>query len=540
MSSLPIPDREPERLARLIGLGVLDTLPQRAFDDITALAQTLCGTPVALITLIDRDRQWFKSRRGLDITETPREFAFCAHAIMAPDQVTVVEDLRKDPRFADNPFVNGPPDVRFYAGAPIVTDDGFALGTVCVVDLQTRQLTDTQIDGLRHLSALVVTLLEHEQARRVEAARHIDAALASNERLTAMATAGLDLQAYIDRDGIYRHVNQTYLDYNACQADDVIGQHVSTQVGDDLYRTLVGRQIARALQGEPVFYQRLADYKGRGQRHVEVALLPVRQADGHIAGVVMRAHDIEALKQNEVRLARTVDLLERKTREQQRFIHMLSHDLREPVNGINNFGSLLIEDHGRDLPPPAQRYLDFVRQGGERLSRLIDNLTAFAGLDTHALQLETVDLARLVGQVREAMAPVLAASGGRIDIGPLPVLTADPALLRLVMENLLGNALKFVRPGVAPCVRIEATQEHGHHQVQVCDNGVGIATERQHAIFGMFNRLHNRRQYDGTGLGLAICQRVADLHQGRLTVDSTPEQGSCFTLYLPTQAVGPH
>ena len=125
-------------------------------------------------------------------------------------------------------------------------------------------------------------------------------------------------------------------------------------------------------------------------------------------------------------------------------------------------------------------------------------------------------------------------------MGPLPVLTADPGLLRLVLQNLVGNALKFVRPGVAPRVRIDATQDDLFHQIRVCDNGVGIATEQQHAIFGMFNRLHNRRQYDGTGLGLAICQRVADLHGGRLTVDSTPDQGSCFTLYLPTRAVGPH
>ena len=118
------------------------------------------------------------------------------------------------------------------------------------------------------------------------------------------------------------------------------------------------------------------------------------------------------------------------------------------------------------------------------------------------------------------------------------MLTADPTLLRLVLLNLLGNALKFVRPGVPPRVRIDATQDDAFHQLQICDNGVGIATEHQHAIFGMFNRLHNRRQYDGTGLGLAICQRVAELHDGRLSVDSTPDQGSCFTLYLPAHPPG--
>ena len=129
----------------------------------------------------------------------------------------------------------------------------------------------------------------------------------------------------------------------------------------------------------------------------------------------------------------------------------------------------------------------------------------------------------------------------RLRIRPSPLwVRSDEVLFKRILFNLVGNALKFVRPGVAPRVRIDATQDDLFHQIRVCDNGVGIATEQQHAIFGMFNRLHNRRQYDGTGLGLAICQRVADLHGGRLTVDSTPDQGSCFTLYLPTRAVGPH
>ncbi|MDP3832735.1 MAG: GAF domain-containing protein, partial [Hydrogenophaga sp.] len=149
------PANEAQRLARLHGLGILDTLPQKAFDDISALAQVICGTPVAMVTLIDRDRQWFKSRIGVDMTETSRELAFCSHAILDPDHVTVVEDMTRDPRFLDNPLVSGPTHVRFYAGAPIVTDDGFALGTVCVVDLQERQLHPVQLDALSKLSGLV-------------------------------------------------------------------------------------------------------------------------------------------------------------------------------------------------------------------------------------------------------------------------------------------------------------------------------------------------------------------------------------------------
>ena len=199
MHTAPLPPNEEQRLARLRGLGVLDTLPQKAFDDISALAQVICGTPVALITLIDRDRQWFKSRIGVDETETARELAFCSHAILDQDKVMVVENMVQDERFHDHPLVTGPTNVRFYAGAPIVTADGFALGTVCVVDQMARQLHSVQLDALSRLSALVATLLEHEKARQVEAARTAHAAKLEHEELTAMAAAGLDLQAYIDR-----------------------------------------------------------------------------------------------------------------------------------------------------------------------------------------------------------------------------------------------------------------------------------------------------------------------------------------------------
>lgn len=538
MSAAPLPAREPERLDRLIRLGVLDTLPQRAFDDITALAQAVCGTPIALISLVDRDRQWFKARRGTDLTETPRHQAFCAHAIHQPDDVLVVPHPETDARFADNPLVTGEPGVRFYAGAPIVTSDGFAVGTVCVLDHQSRPLDATQMDALRRLAALVATLLEHGQAHQEQQAQQLDAARASTERLTAMAAATLDLQAFLDADGIYRHVNQTYLDYNACRAQDVIGQHVSARVGDALFRNVVGPQLERALRGEPVFYQRVVTYRGRGPRHMEVALLPVRQNGGPVSGVVMRAHDIEPLKDNEQRLASTVAELERKTREQQRFIHLLAHDLREPVNAVNNFGGLLHDDHRTHLPLPAQRYLGFVREGGQRLSRLVDSMAEYAQLEEHEPQMAPVDMAALAHELRASMTGPLATSGGRIDIGPLPVMRGDAVLLRLALRHLVGNALKFARPGVAPHVQLAGARDGAFDRIDIRDNGIGIAPEHQAAVFDLFNRLHHRRQYDGTGLGLSICQRVADLHRGHLTLTSAPAEGSTFTLHLPARPAG--
>ena len=137
----PIPDNETARLTALERCEILDTAAEQGFDDITFLAAQLCGTPVALISLVDRERQWFKSRVGLDVTETPREIAFCAHAIMEPEQLMVVNDASKDLRFASNRLVVGTPDIRFYAGAPLLAETGEPIGTLCVID-RTPETTE--------------------------------------------------------------------------------------------------------------------------------------------------------------------------------------------------------------------------------------------------------------------------------------------------------------------------------------------------------------------------------------------------------------
>ncbi len=156
---VPIPKDEKQRLAALGRYKILDTPPEEAFDDITELAAHLCDTPVALMVLIDRERQWFKAAVGVRIKETPREFSFCAHTIMRRG-LYVISDTTKDRRFAHNPFVAAGPRYRFYAGAPLVTPDNRALGTICVIDKVRRTLTASQKKDLVALSKVVMTELE--------------------------------------------------------------------------------------------------------------------------------------------------------------------------------------------------------------------------------------------------------------------------------------------------------------------------------------------------------------------------------------------
>ena len=165
MEAAPLPDNEDERLAELLSYDVLDTEAEQLFDDLTTLASQICDTPIALISLIDPDRQWFKSRVGLDAEETSREIAFCSHAILQ-DDVFEIPNASLDPRFHDNPLVTGAPDIRFYAGAPLVSPSGHAIGTLCTIDRKPRKLTESQKTPLQPLSKSVVAHLELKRKNR--------------------------------------------------------------------------------------------------------------------------------------------------------------------------------------------------------------------------------------------------------------------------------------------------------------------------------------------------------------------------------------
>ena len=150
---------ERARVAALNEYSILDTLPEQLYDDVTALASLVCGTPISLVTLVDTDRQWFKSTVGTELRETPRSMSFCAHTLETA-RTLIIKDAQQDPRFANNPAVTGAPGIRFYAGAPMVEPGGHVLGTVCVIDTEPRSLSPIQVAALESLARHTMALME--------------------------------------------------------------------------------------------------------------------------------------------------------------------------------------------------------------------------------------------------------------------------------------------------------------------------------------------------------------------------------------------
>ena len=225
-TSLPLPT-EADRLNALNQYNILDTLPEQDYDELTQLAAQICGTPIALISLIDDKRQWFKSRHGLAIRETPREFAFCAHAITNPSETLIVPDSRQDERFAQNPLVTGDPNVIFYAGAPLVDDNGFALGSLCVIDNTPHELSQAQLSSLQILAKQVVNLLtlrkqntelsRTSEQQRVDIEQHVQTQTAlteSEERFrSVLEQAPVATSLFVGRDLRIELANELMVSY---------------------------------------------------------------------------------------------------------------------------------------------------------------------------------------------------------------------------------------------------------------------------------------------------------------------------------------
>lgn len=252
---------------------------------------------------------------------------------------------------------------------------------------------------------------------------------------------------------------------------------------------------------------------------------------GQIALAIERLQAEEKLKTFAARL-------ERSNRELQEFASVASHDLQEPLRKIQAFGDRLHAKCGDALNDAGRDYLGRMQSAAARMQNLINGLLMFSRVTTKGQPFVPVDLGVVAGEVVSDLEVRLEQTGGRVEFGEMMTIDADPLQMRQLLQNLIGNALKFHPADVAPVVRVHCapvTAENGEEacQLAVADNGIGFDEKYLDRIFNVFQRLHGRLEYEGTGVGLAVCRRIAERHNGRITAHSTPDQGATFLVTLP-------
>ncbi len=407
------------------------------------------------------------------------------------------------------------------------------------------------------LSSLRRAALEREQAysteleQRVEArTEELRASLLASERQTAELNAILaslpDAVFVGDMTG-FKRVNQPALDLLGF--DDLAELDRSVPAID-----------AQLVLRDPETGERLPSEEGpfvkaaRGQanqvdvvmRHVKtgedrvvrVAAAPIHQGD-RVVGAVSVVSDVTERAQLYATLRQANMELTRSNTELERFAYIASHDLQEPIRTVTSFAGLVSRRYASRLDERGQGYLRTIELGAERLKTLVDDLLVFSRLNADPTPFRSVRMDEPLNEALSRLGAALQGAAAQVDVGPLPVVHGDAPRLAQLLQNLLGNAVKFRRDDVPVAIQVSAEQEGRLWHFRVTDNGIGIDQQFHERIFEMFQRLHGRQQYEGSGLGLAIGQKIVVQHGGRLWVESRPGTGSTFHFTLPAAEGGP-
>ena len=320
---------------------------------------------------------------------------------------------------------------------------------------------------------------------------------------------------------------------------DTIGQVLFT-LGDGQWDIAPLRELLRdKLAVEPQLNDFDVDHEfpGIGRKIMLLNARLVSQGPNLPRIILLAIEDITARRFTEWRLAEQHRELERSNAALDEFASVASHDLQEPVRKILSFGDLLNTSAGPTLDGAAREYLARMLGAAARMRTLISDLLLYSQVTTRVQPFARTDLARVAREVIADLETSIAESGGRVEVGELPVIDADPLQMRQLLQNLLGNALKYRQKDTPPVVRLGCSNGGQHCRITVSDNGIGFNEKHASKIFRMFVRLHGRAEYEGSGIGLAICRKIVERHGGTIVATSTAGEGATFTVTLPvTQA----
>lgn len=550
MKSLEVPGGEPARLERLASYDVLDTPAEPQFDAITRLVAITLDTPIALISFVDRDRQWFKSRYGLDVEQTGRDLSFCRHSV-ADRQTLVVSDAMADPRFMNNPLVLEAPHIRFYAGVPLETPDGHALGTLCAIDRQPRELTDAQREALELFADQVMALLEFrrvertliDQAKRLEDQQRqlIDREL----QLAGLLDSMIEGVVVQDRSGAILLANPSAEHILGLQNDQLTGRTSldpawrATRADGSWFPGDQHPAMVSLEQGKPSRDVVMGlHHAATGERRwIEINSSPLAESpDAKPYAALTTFRDVTEQRQMQERMAQHDRLVTTGI-----LAAGVGHEINNPLTYLMaNLGLAIeeLQEIGGSASTRLTEIIDLLeqaRQGGERVKRIVRGLKSLARrnaevgpIDPHGSIRNAIELA---GHELRARAQIT------LQLEPVPLILVEEGQLTQVVVNLVVNAAQAfdVDAPTSNQVTIRTRCDGDRVRVEVSDNGPGIPPEVLPRIWDPF--FTTRSPGVGTGLGLSISHGIVLAMGGRIECETEVGRGTTFTISFPVAAI---
>lgn len=577
------PVDEIARLRALRQLNILDTGPDATLDRITTLAAQICDAPIAMVSLTDESRQWFKSVLGSETREMPRQVAFCAQTILS-DDIFVLRDTTQDPRFSNSPLVVGPPYIRSYAGAPLIDANGFRLGSLCVAHTTPTHLSDQQLQQLADLAAVAMDTMTARLDRQ---------SLTLRQKLLESIAAVQHDFIFCDTDSgeTFDHLLDaalSFTDSEYCVIDEVTNglgaaRHIKRQAGtphdevgvdlDDLLplldRTIAARDIvvthetpdllAPDLHGPDLHANAppLTTFLGvplvSGDELVGVLGLANRPGGydpqlvklgrplfSSIANIVLatRAKQARRVAQAEMQQAKEAAIEANATKSV--FLANTSHEIRTPLNGVLGMASAL---EATELNDKQRRMVNVITESGAALSQILNDILDLSKIEAGKLELDCTDfrvdeLAQSVSALYELKAEEKGLGFSvEIDADAGGPFLGDPMRIRQILGNLINNAFKFTSEGrINIHISRNDDRDDGFTALHfaVTDTGVGMSPDKLARVFDAFTQADASvsRDHGGTGLGLTIARELCEKMGGAIDVDSTPNGGTVFTFHV--------
>lgn len=356
---------------------------------------------------------------------------------------------------------------------------------------------------------------------------------ALSEMLAAVGSRANDIIVVTDVQGVFRWANAARAVYWGTPDEQALGRTWADNVPAAVYRDIMEPMLAKATTGATARTTAEIDFPSLGRRAMDILVQPARDEEGRYIGVLSCSTDVTEIEASRRELQQLADQLQQSNRSLEQFVHIASHDLREPLNTIAQFCQLIERDTTTLASDTVRMYFAQIQAGAIRMKAMLDDLLRFVRLE-HGAELgqEDVSLDTIVAEALASLRSSIDAAGASIDVAPLGPARGYRGLLLLVMQNLISNAIKFVPPQRRATVGIQAVREGDLLRLTVADNGIGIEATRIEELGTPFRRLHSRRKFEGTGLGLAICKRIAEQHGGRLEIESVHGEGSRFHLLI--------